>query len=110
MAILKHRFPELDSALKEGRTVELLHADLLQNELRGATVVWMGSLAFPQNLMAKIAERLLDHASVGCRVVTMLEFPPPTTKRKLKMVRRQVLSVSVRWSHAKGAKAYMYEI
>lgn len=110
LAVLRHRFPILAGALDEGRSVKFVHEDVLKADLQGATVVWMGSLAFPQALMGKIAERLLEHASSGCRVVTMIEFPPLEPPRKRTLVQREELEVQVRWSHAKEAKLFVYEV
>lgn len=107
---MRHRFPTLTGALEQTRSIELRHEDVLKTELKDATVVWMGSLAFPRELMAKIAGRLLEHTSIGCRVVTMLEFPPVAPAHKRQLLQKEVHKVAVRWAAAKEAKVYMYEI
>mmetsp|Transcript_67716 Transcript_67716/g.133660 ORF Transcript_67716/g.133660 Transcript_67716/m.133660 type:complete len:886 (+) Transcript_67716:71-2728(+) len=113
LASLARRFPVLAEELRKGgRRLEFQHGDILQADLRNAGVVWMGSLAFPQDLMAKVGMRILEQAPLGCKVLTMLEFPAQSRvsgTRQLHLI--EVLPMPVRWTSKLNAnRAAIYEI
>merc|ERR1719271_1815009 len=110
LSTMRLRFPAIASALEKGRSIEFLHEDVLKADIKGATMIWMGSLAFPQSLMEKLATRILQQANIGCRVATMLEFPATAPVNNRKLVEREAQTIRVRWSHAKEAKVYLYDI
>jgi len=113
LASLARRFPTLAEQLRKGgRHLEFQHRDVLQADLRNAGVLWMGSLAFPQTLMAKVGIRILDQAPLGCKVLTMLEFPAESLvsgNHQLRLIK--VLPMPVRWTSKLNAnRAAIYEI
>jgi len=113
LASLARRFPALAEELRKGgRRLEFQHGDVLQADLRNAGVIWMGSLAFPQSLMEKVGMHILEQAPLGCKVLTMLEFPAQTHvsgNRQLHLI--EVLPMPVRWtSKVNTYHAAIYEI
>jgi hypothetical protein len=108
---LRIRYPSLASELTGGRTLQFLHEDILKADLSNATVIWMGSLAFPKELLAKVGMRILDQVRDGCKVLTMLEFPViQPDQRKMQLVKKGSFLVDVRWTSKHGSKAYLYEV
>jgi len=113
IAALHRRFPDLATSLwKHGRRLEFRHDDILKANLSNATVIWMGSLAFPNGLMKHIADRVLEQVPIGCHVLTMIEFPQEALlSGKRQLANRGSWETRVRWTSRPGAsRAVLYEV
>jgi len=114
LGVIKQRWKEVDGMLHAGgRSLQFFHEDILKADITGATVIWMGSLAFPPELMAQIGERILDQASTGCKILTMVHIPLDSIKKsgKRELVHSASWTTRVRWTDKDdGGHAYFYEI
>jgi len=110
---LQHRYPALWEDVHRGdRSIEFRHESILDTEMHDATVIWMGSLAFPSELMGKIARSILQQVRPGCVIITFIDFPVLSVagvQKRLSL--RATWMVQVRWkTDGPGLKTMVYDV
>lgn len=87
------------------KTIEFINENILKADLSDATVIFMCSTCFSDELMQKIVDKLADLRE-GLRVLTLKDLPP---HEHFKLVRQYQLPMS--WSKSSpGSPVYLYRL
>jgi SAM-dependent methyltransferase len=87
------------------RSISFIEGDIVGTPYADATVVYLCSTCFSDDLMTKLAEKF-SHLKKGARIVTLKQIPHPS-KYKLELIdeSRQAMS----WSTPEGSPVYIYK-
>lgn len=91
--------------IKKKRTINFIQGDIVEASYKDATVIYMCSTCFSDELMTKLAGKI-SQLKKGTRVITLKPLPSPK-KYKLALVRECRLAMS--WSTPEGSPVYVYE-
>lgn len=91
--------------IKKKRTISFIQGDIVETSCTDATVIYMCSTCFSDELMTKLAEKI-SQLKKGTRVITLKQLPNPK-KYKLALMREYRLAMS--WSTPEGSPVYVYE-
>lgn len=91
--------------IKKKRTINFIQGDIVETPYTDATVIYMCSTCFSDELMTKLAEKI-SQLKKGARVITLKRLPNPK-KYKLALIREYRLAMS--WSTPEGSPVYVYE-
>ncbi len=87
------------------RSISFIEGDIVETPYADATVVYLCSTCFSDDLMTKLAEKF-SRLKKGARIVTLKQIPHPN-KYKLELIdeSRQAMS----WSTPEGSPVYIYK-
>lgn len=91
--------------IKKKHSIHFIQGDIVETPCKDATVIFMCSTCFSDELMTKLAEKI-SQLKKGTRVITLKRLPNPK-KYKLAFVREYRLAMS--WSTPEGSPVYVYE-
>lgn len=100
-------------ASRHNSKVEFLEADILKLDdelLHDAGVVYVASLCFRTELLAKVREKLDRCLPTGARIVSLKAFDPPRKGYKTRLHQKGTMDLPMSWSVPGYAQAlYVYE-
>ncbi|MBS1986491.1 methyltransferase domain-containing protein [Candidatus Dependentiae bacterium] len=87
------------------RSISFIQGDIVETPYTDATVVYLCSTCFSDDLMTKLAEKF-SRLKKGARIVTLKQIPHPN-KYRLQLIHecRQAMS----WSTPEGSPVYIYK-
>lgn len=91
--------------IKKNHPIHFIQGDIVETPCKDATVIFMCSTCFSDELMTKLAEKI-SQLKKGTRVITLKRLPNPK-KYKLALMREYRLAMS--WSTPEGSPVYLYE-
>lgn len=91
--------------IKKNHPIHFIQGDIVEKPCTDATVIFMCSTCFSDELMTKLAEKI-SQLKKGICVITLKRLPDPK-KYKLTLMREYRLAMS--WSTPEGSPVYVYE-
>lgn len=86
-----------------GKVLDFKEKNFLEEPLHEATIVYMASTCFSDDLLKKVMDKLAQEAQPGMKLISLRELPKDSRYKFIKSI-----TLPMTWS--KDTKAYIYEL